>query len=93
MHVKQPPKCISIGFSGLICEADEDTIVKHPKVIPNNDPYNQMFRDMILNERLIYERLGDQKGIISYLGVHDQSTGAIRAYAKQGDLECYIQKP
>ncbi|KAJ5111718.1 serine/threonine protein kinase [Penicillium alfredii] len=92
VHVKQPPKCISIGFSGIICEADKDTIVKHPKVIPNNDPYNQMFRDMIINEKLIYERLGNHKGIISYLGVHDQSTGAIRlAYAKQGDLERYIQ--
>lgn len=92
MHLKQPPKCLSIGFSGIICEADEDTVVKHPKVIPNNDPYNQMFRDMIINERLIYERLGSHKGIISYLGVHDQSTGAIKlAYAKQGDLDLYIQ--
>ncbi|QSS61031.1 hypothetical protein I7I51_05839 [Histoplasma capsulatum] len=87
-----PPKCISIGFSGIICEIDEDTIVKHPKVIPNNDLYNQMYRDMIINERLIYERLGSHKGIISYLGVHDQLTGAIRlAYVKEGDLECYIQ--
>ncbi|KUM63433.1 hypothetical protein ACN42_g3669 [Penicillium freii] len=51
-----------------------------------------MFRDMIINERLIYERLGYHKGIIPYLGVHDQSTGAIRlADAKQGDLERYIQ--
>ncbi|KAL2370472.1 serine/threonine protein kinase [Blastomyces gilchristii SLH14081] len=92
LHVKQPPKCISIGFSGIICEIDEDTIVKHPKVIPNNDPYNQMYRDMIINERLVYERLGSHKGIISYLGVHDEVTGAIRlAYAKEGDLECYIQ--
>ncbi|OJD12616.1 hypothetical protein AJ78_06821 [Emergomyces pasteurianus Ep9510] len=87
-----PPKCISIGFSGIICEIDGDTIVKHPKVIPNNDPYNQMYRGMIINERLIYERLGSHKGIISYLGVHDELTGAIRlAYAKEGDLECYIQ--
>lgn len=51
-----------------------------------------MFRDMIMNEKLIYERLGNHKGIISYLGIHNQSTGAIRlAYAKQGDLERYIQ--
>ncbi|OJD18390.1 serine/threonine protein kinase [Emergomyces pasteurianus Ep9510] len=92
LHVKQPPKCISIGFSGIICEIDEDIIVKHPKVIPNNDSYNQMYHDMIMNERLIYERLGSHKGIISYLGVHDELTGAIRlAYAKEGDLECYIQ--
>lgn len=51
-----------------------------------------MFRYMIMNERLIYERLGKHEGIIPYLGVHNQSTGAIKlAYAKQGDLECYIQ--
>lgn len=46
-----------------------------------------MFRDMITNERLIYERLGDHKGIISY----NQATCAIRlAYAKEGGLERYI---
>lgn len=51
-----------------------------------------MFREMIINETLIYERLGNRNGIISYLGVHDQSTGAIRlAHAKQRDLERYIQ--
>lgn len=62
-------------------------IVDRPKVIPNGDLYNEMFRDMIVNERLIYERLGPHKGIISYLGVHDQSTGAIRlAYAKIYDV-------
>lgn len=81
-----------MAFSGIICEADEDTIVKHPKIIPNNDPYNQMYHDMIINERLIYERLGNHNGVISYLGVHDQSSGAIKlAHAKQGDLEHYIQ--
>lgn len=90
--MKQPPKCIAIGFSGIICEADDDTIIKHPKVIPNNDSYNEMFRDMIINEKLIYERLGNYEGIIPYLGVYDHSTGAIRlARAKQGDLERYIQ--
>ena len=82
--MKQPPGCISIGFSGIIRETGEDTIVKHPKIIPDNDPHNQMFRNMTINERLLYKPLGDHKGIISYLGVHDQSTGAIKlAYAKQ----------
>ncbi|PGH15812.1 serine/threonine protein kinase [Helicocarpus griseus UAMH5409] len=91
-HLKQPPNCISIGFSGIICIADENTIVKHPKANPRDDSYNQMLRDMILNERLIYERLGAHKGIISYLGIHDQTSGEIRlAYAKQGDLQRYIQ--
>lgn len=66
--------------------------MKHPKVIPNNDPYNQMYRDVIINERLVYERLGNHEGITSYLGIYDQSTGAIKlAYAEQGDLERYIQ--
>ncbi|KAL1974710.1 hypothetical protein VTN31DRAFT_4914 [Thermomyces dupontii] len=90
--VKPPPQCLSVGFSGFICKADEDTVVKHPKYIPGKDSYNRMFRDMIDNERHIYERLGSHQGIISYLGIHDESTGAIRlAYAKQGDLERYIQ--
>ncbi|KKZ59927.1 hypothetical protein EMCG_05265, partial [[Emmonsia] crescens] len=50
LHVKQPLKCILIEFSRIICEIDEDIIVKHLKVISNNDSYNQMYCDMIINE-------------------------------------------
>ncbi|PLB47527.1 hypothetical protein P170DRAFT_496245 [Aspergillus steynii IBT 23096] len=92
VHVKYPPNCIAFGFSETICKVDEDTVVKHPQVIPDNDPYNLMFRDMIMNEALIYERLGNHQGVVPYLGVHDEAIGAIRlAYAKEGDLEHYIQ--
>ncbi|KAI2830547.1 hypothetical protein CBS147321_10521 [Aspergillus niger] len=91
VHLKQPPSCIAIGYSGYICKADQNTIIKHPRYHPDNEPYNQMYRDMISTERQIYERLGSHKGIIPYLGVHDHSTSAIKlAYAQQGHLESYI---
>ncbi|GJP93640.1 N-Acetylglucosaminyltransferase-IV (GnT-IV) conserved region family protein [Aspergillus niger] len=92
VHLKQPPSCIAIGYSGYICNADQNTIIRHPRYHPDNEPYNQMYRDMISTERQIYERLGSHKGIIPYLGVHDHSTGAIKlAYTQQGDLENYIR--
>ncbi|GFN11038.1 hypothetical protein AtubIFM56815_008604 [Aspergillus tubingensis] len=92
VHLKKPPDFIAMGYSGYICKADEDTIIKHPRYLPDNEPYNEMYRDMISTEKQIYERLGNHKGIIPFLGVHDQSTGAIKlAYAPQGDLESYIQ--
>ncbi|RDH38148.1 hypothetical protein BDQ94DRAFT_156844 [Aspergillus welwitschiae] len=92
VHLKQPPNCIAMGYSGYICKADQNTIIKHPRYLPDNEPYNQIYRDMISTERQIYECLGSHKGIIPYLGVHDHSTGAIKlACAQQGDLENYIQ--
>lgn len=91
MHLKQPPNCIAMGYSGYICKANQNTIIKHPRYIPDSEPYNQMYRDMISTERQIYERLGSHKGIIPYSRVHDHSTGTIKlAYAQQGDLESYI---
>ncbi|PYH34739.1 kinase-like protein [Aspergillus neoniger CBS 115656] len=91
VHLKQPPNFIAMGYSGYICKADQDTIIKHPRYLLDNELYNEMYRDMISTEKEIYERLGNHKGIIPYLGVHDQSTGAIKlAYAQQGDLETYI---
>ncbi|KAL3251917.1 hypothetical protein ABHI18_010389 [Aspergillus niger] len=92
VHLKQPPNCIAMGYSGYICKADQNTIIKHPRYLPDNEPYNQIYRDMISTERQIYECLGSHKGIIPYLDVHDHSTGAIKlACAQQGDLENYIQ--
>ncbi|GKZ32810.1 hypothetical protein AbraIFM66950_002437 [Aspergillus brasiliensis] len=92
VHVMQPPNCISMGYSGYICKADQDTIIKRPKQIPGDEPYNLMYHDMTITERQIYERLGNHIGIIPYLGVYDESTGAIKlAYAEQGDLEAYIE--
>ena len=92
MYVKVPKGHLTSGFFGIICKVDEETIVKYPKFIPNDDSRNRTFRDMISKEREIYERLGAHQGIISYLGIHDESTGAIKLeYAKQGDLERYIQ--
>jgi serine/threonine protein kinase len=89
---KQRPGCIAIGWSGEICRIDDSSVVKHPKFFPGHPTYNEQYRDLITLERIIYERLGDHKGIIKYLGIADMKTGAIRlAYAKQGDLSTYIQ--
>jgi hypothetical protein len=84
--------CIAIGFSGEICRIDDSYVVKHPKYFPGHLSYNKQCRDLIILEKNIYERLGDYKGIITYLGIADVKTEAIRlAYAKQGDLLTYIQ--
>jgi serine/threonine protein kinase len=89
---KQRPGCIAIGWSGEICRIDDSSVVKHPKFFPGHPTYNEQYRDLITLERIIYERLGDHKGIIEYLGIADMKTGAVRlAYAKQGDLSTYIQ--
>lgn len=89
---KQRPGCIAIGWSGEICRIDDFQVVKHPKFSPGNTTDNKRFRDLITLERAIYERLGDHRGIIKYLGIADMKTGAIRlAYAKQGDLLTYIR--
>jgi serine/threonine protein kinase len=90
--IEQRPGCIAIGWSGVICKIGDTHIVKHPKFFANHHTYNEQFYDLITLERNIYERLGDHKGIIKYLGVEDKDTGAIKlAYAKQGDLATYIQ--
>jgi hypothetical protein len=90
--VKQRPGCIAIGWSGEICRTGDSHVVKHPKFFPGHPAYNEQFRDLITLERNIYERLGNHKGIIKYLGIADMKTGAIKlAYAKQGDLSTYIQ--
>jgi hypothetical protein len=80
---KQRRGCIAIGFSGEICRIDDSHVVKHPKYFPGHPTYNERYRDLITLERNIYERLGDHKGIITYLRIADIKTGAIRlAYAK-----------
>lgn len=92
INAKQRPGCIAIGWSGEICKIDDFHVVKHPKWLPGDAAHNERFRDLITLERAIYERLGEHKGIIKYLGVADRRTGAIRlAYAKQGDLSTYIR--
>jgi len=89
---EQLPVRIAIGWSGVICKVGDTHIVKYPKFFPNDHAYNEQFSDLITLERNIYERLGDHKGIIKYLGVENKDTGAIKlAYAKQGDLATYIQ--
>jgi serine/threonine protein kinase len=90
--VKQRPGCIAIGWSGEICRVNDSQVVKHPKYFPSYPTYNKQYYDLITLERNIYERLGNHKGIINYLGIADIKTGAIRlAYAKQGDLSTYIR--
>lgn len=46
--------------------------------------YNEQYHDLITLEKDIYERLGDHKGIIKYLGIADMKTGAIRLASLQG---------
>jgi hypothetical protein len=86
------PGCIAIGFSEEICRINDFYVIKHLKYFPGHLTYNKQCRDLITLERNIYERLGDYKGIITYLGIADIKTKAIRlAYAKQGNLLTYIQ--
>jgi serine/threonine protein kinase len=90
--VKQRPGCIAIGWSGEICRIDDCHVIKHSKSFPGHPTYNELYHDLIALEKDIYERLGDHKGIINYLGIADMKTGAIRlAYANQGELSTYIQ--
>lgn len=92
LSARQHPGCIAIGWSGIICKTSDNYIIKHPKSFPENSAYNTQFRDLIDIEKNIYERLGEHKGIIKYLGVEDDNTGAIRlSYARHGDLKTYIQ--
>ncbi|GAT25135.1 hypothetical protein RIB2604_01900870 [Aspergillus luchuensis] len=85
-----------MGYSGYICKADEDTIIKHPRYLPDNEPYNEVYRDMISTEKQTYERLGNHKGIIPFLGVHDhyiqnhdKPSEAIRASWIQSIVETF----
>jgi hypothetical protein len=80
--VKQRSGCIAIGWSGEISRIDDSHIVKHPKFAPSHSIYNKQYHDISTLEKDIYERLGDHKGIIKYLGIADAKTGVIRlAYA------------
>jgi serine/threonine protein kinase len=83
---------MAVGWTGEIHLFDDSHVVKHPKHFPAQPQYNQLYRDQIALEGNIYERLGCHEGIIKYLGIADENTGAIRlAYAKQGDLSDYIR--
>lgn len=50
---------------------------------------NDINRSTLVHEIQVYERLGDHKGIISCIGASEY--GIELAYAKQGDLESYIE--
>lgn len=90
---KQRSGCITICWPGEICRIDDSHAVKHPEIFfPGHPAFNERYRDLITLERNIYERLGNHKGIIKYLGIVYMKTGVIKlAYAKQGDLATYIR--
>jgi serine/threonine protein kinase len=82
---------IASGFAADIYQTDEHHVIKRPKFFPGYDVENQSFRDLVDNERKVYERLGSHEGILKYFGISDESTGAIKlAYANNGDLSHYI---
>ncbi|EXJ82339.1 serine/threonine protein kinase [Capronia epimyces CBS 606.96] len=88
-----PPRgrYLASGFTAFIYQ-DGDIILKCPKNLPDSDPEsNQLFQDLVNNERAIYERLGPHAGILTYYGV-DEPTGATKLeYANDGDLSDYIK--
>jgi serine/threonine protein kinase len=90
---------IGIGMTGLILKLDENRVVKIAKVYPLDDYVgkargdmeyiNEINRETLQNERNIYDRLGNHKGIISCLKSSDY--GIELDFANQGDLETYIE--
>ena len=89
--VRPEGRYIASGFAADIYQTGECCVIKRPKFFPGYDAENQSFRDLVDNERKVYERLGSHEGIITYFGISDESTGTIKlAYANNGDLSDYI---
>lgn len=90
---------VGLGLTGLILYLSEGRVVKVPKTFvvddfPGQDSayveyINDANRENLKNERSIYERLGNHKGIITCLKASD--FGIELAFAEQGDLETYIK--
>lgn len=82
---------IASGFAADVYQINEHQVIKRPKSFPGCDSDNEFFRGLLDNERKVYERLGSHEGIIRYLGISDESTGAIiLEFANDGDFSDYI---
>ena len=86
-------------MTGFILKLDEDRVVKIAKVYPldhyaghdrsNMEYINDINHKILKNEKSIYQRLGNHNGIISCFKASDY--GIELAFAKQGNLETYIE--
>jgi hypothetical protein len=90
---------VGFGMTGLILKIDEARVIKVAKVYPldnyvgdsheNMEYVNNINIETLKHERSIYERLGPHRGIITCFKASDYRIEL--AYAKQGDLERYIE--
>lgn len=90
---------IGMGMTGRILRLDENRVVKVAKVysleadaVEDRDfmeQVNEINRETLKREKSVYERLGNHNGIITCLKASDD--GIELAFAKQGDLESYIE--
>jgi serine/threonine protein kinase len=89
-----------MGMTGRILQLDESRVVKVARVFSpddysgrarqNMDYSNSINRDTLKREKAIYQRLGNYKGIIHCFNASED--GIELAFAKQGDLETYIER-
>ncbi|KAH8695766.1 kinase-like domain-containing protein [Phaeosphaeriaceae sp. PMI808] len=84
---------IGNGSFGVVWRIAEDRVMKEPKIYPPktlNTAYSNMVnRAEILNEKAVYERLGNHDGIIQCFKALGESIEL--AFANQGDLSTYMQ--
>ncbi|MCJ1246660.1 hypothetical protein MMC30_003869 [Trapelia coarctata] len=90
---------VGLGLTGLILYLDKDRVVKVAKTYPvdhltedlrtSTEYTNDENREYLVNEKSVYERLGNHKGIIHCFKITEY--GIELAYAKQGNLEDYIE--
>jgi serine/threonine protein kinase len=91
---------IAMGMTGRILRLDESRVVKVARVFSlddyagearqNMEYSNSINRDTLKREKAIYQRLGSYKGIIQCFKASDD--GIELAFAKQGNLETYIEQ-
>lgn len=82
--LRYPKLFIGSGGYGYIHQIDPQHVIKEPHG-------DEAARLVLIDERLIYERLGSHEGIIKYCGLHDEATGAIKLeYANDGNLDDYV---
>ena len=92
---------VGFGLTGLILYLDDKRVVKVAKIYDVDDSadekevwftkcINDDNQEFFRNEMQIYSRLGNHRGIITCFKISDY--GIELAYAKEGDLENYIEK-
>ncbi|EHY51878.1 uncharacterized protein HMPREF1120_00101 [Exophiala dermatitidis NIH/UT8656] len=86
---------VGLGMTGYILGIDDDRVVKVAKTYPveNSEDFfmehvNESNREALVTEIEIYQRLGRHEGIIHCF--QTTNFGIEMVFAKQGDLETYI---